>query len=892
MTIGQLWLTLNTCASLKRPYLKNYLLLISCLLTSLASLKAQAPVAAFSASVQQGCAPLRVTFRDESTGNPTFWNWEFGNGDLATTQNPTTTYTQPGTYTITLVARNADGTAGATRTDYITVYPSPVVSFTADRTTACLPANIQFTDQSTSTSGSINSWSWDFGDGESSTNQNPAHSYAASGFYNVTLTATSTSGCTATRAVGRYIRVISGITADFSYSNSPDCTSPYTVNFSNQTSAPGNMSYIWRFDDGTNVTTTNASHGYPAGSSHDVKLVARSDLGCADSVIKTVTVNGANAPFFSFNNTVPDCLDPLNVRFTAIDTNSPTAMYSWDFGGQGTAPGKTVDHRFASGGSYLITLTITDPSPSGCNATFSRNVTVVSTGGRPDPAFSVSDSISFCQQFETQFTFQGTNYTSYRWDFGDGNSSALLNPTHFYNDYGVYNARLYLTSASGCSEYAEHTIRIIQPTSSMITYNSPIEACDEITVDFSLTPPPSASFTFAFGDNQSDNTQATTLQHYYGSPGNYRPVLTLTDKGGCIATVNGTTIRVLGANPFYSQSTKALCDNGNVTFNSFIINNGNIINYTWDFGDSSPSPVDLNPVHPYTAPGVYPTSLTVTTQGPGTTTCTKTLTDTMRVYRTPTPVITNKDIVCAGETIRFVGSLAVADTSITWNWALGDGKTATTQNTSNTYTTAGDYTIQLQASNLLNCTGTTTKILPVLPPPVITKGPDPVIPVGTGTNLPVSYTGNIDTYAWTPSATLSCSDCAIPFANPQFTTTYNIAVTDQNGCTATERVTVNVVCNEENYFIPNTFSPNGDGMNDVFYPRGKGLYTIRSMRVFNRWGELVYEKKDFSSNDPATGWNGYYKGKPAGKDAYVYIAEIVCENAQIVVLKGNVTLIR
>jgi gliding motility-associated-like protein len=101
-----------------------------------------------------------------------------------------------------------------------------------------------------------------------------------------------------------------------------------------------------------------------------------------------------------------------------------------------------------------------------------------------------------------------------------------------------------------------------------------------------------------------------------------------------------------------------------------------------------------------------------------------------------------------------------------------------------------------------------------------------------------------------------------------------------------------VICEGKNYFVPNTFSPNNDGQNDVFYPRGTGLDRIQSMRIFNRWGEIVFEKKNFAANSPSDGWNGMIRGKSAASDAYVYIIEVVCDNGQVVPIKGNVTLIR
>jgi gliding motility-associated-like protein len=115
---------------------------------------------------------------------------------------------------------------------------------------------------------------------------------------------------------------------------------------------------------------------------------------------------------------------------------------------------------------------------------------------------------------------------------------------------------------------------------------------------------------------------------------------------------------------------------------------------------------------------------------------------------------------------------------------------------------------------------------------------------------------------------------------------------NDGGCSVADDISITVVCNGANIFIPNTFSPNNDGMNDIFYPRGKGVFTIKSFRVFNRWGQEVYEALNFNANDPSKGWNGYYNGRPAPADVYVYIIEVVCDNGVMLPSKGNVSLLR
>ena len=115
------------------------------------------------------CSPFTVTFIDQSTGNPTSWNWEFSNGTLSNVQNPVVTFSLPGTYSVKLVVQNANGIAQIERINYITVFPSPTADFSANITLSCIPAAINFTDLSTTPVGTITNWEWDFGDGGTST---------------------------------------------------------------------------------------------------------------------------------------------------------------------------------------------------------------------------------------------------------------------------------------------------------------------------------------------------------------------------------------------------------------------------------------------------------------------------------------------------------------------------------------------------------------------------------------------------------------------------------------------------------------------------------------------------------------------------------------------------
>jgi len=103
---------------------------------------------------------------------------------------------------------------------------------------------------------------------------------------------------------------------------------------------------------------------------------------------------------------------------------------------------------------------------------------------------------------------------------------------------------------------------------------------------------------------------------------------------------------------------------------------------------------------------------------------------------------------------------------------------------------------------------------------------------------------------------------------------------------------IKVFCENGQVFIPNTFTPDNDGINDRFLVRGEGIKSVKNFRIFNRWGELVFERSDFPPNQASFGWDGKVRGVLSTPDVYVYTAEVVCENDVLFTYKGNVTVIR
>ncbi len=121
---------------------------------------------------------------------------------------------------------------------------------------------------------------------------------------------------------------------------------------------------------------------------------------------------------------------------------------------------------------------------------------------------------------------------------------------------------------------------------------------------------------------------------------------------------------------------------------------------------------------------------------------------------------------------------------------------------------------------------------------------------------------------------------------------YVVEVSNNYVCSAKDSVLLKAGCNEKGIFIPTAFTPNSDGLNDRFTVNGMGVSIIKSLRIFNRWGEIVFEKRNFYPNDYNAAWNGKYRGVDAPAETYVYVADLECNTGEALIKKGSVTLIR
>ncbi len=239
----------------------------------------EAPVAAFSASPTSGKAPLTVSFTDKSTGSPTSWRWDFGDGKNSTEKNPVHKYSEPKLYSVKLTASNADGSNALTKTSYIAVsnvLNAPFTNFSATPTAGKVPLTAGFTDQST---GSPTLWKWNFGDGTNSIDKDPVHTYNKTGKYTVTLAASNANGKNELAKASCIVvsNVLNAPVAAFSAAPTSGST-PLPVRFTDQsTGSP--TSWKWSFGDGNNSAEKNPVHTYNKTGLYSVTLTVSNANG-------------------------------------------------------------------------------------------------------------------------------------------------------------------------------------------------------------------------------------------------------------------------------------------------------------------------------------------------------------------------------------------------------------------------------------------------------------------------------------------------------------------------------------------------------------------------------------------------------------------------------------
>lgn len=332
------------------------------------------PEARLATGTLEGTSPFIVELRDLSTGVPTAWSWDFGDGMTSTLQNPTHTYTTSGAFTVSLSVSNALGQDQVIEVDYILadIIP-PVAEFEATPKSGLAPLQVQFTD--VSGGGPATSWAWDFGDGNTSTQPNPTHTYTTSGIHTVTLTASNSYGMT--QRVRPNLIAVDFIPPVASFSGLPlTGNSPHVVQFTDESTAGTADTWQWWYGDGTSSTQQSPSHTYTAQGTYTVSLRASNAWGEDTATVIDYVVVGPGPPVLAaFTATPTTGAAPLAVQFTSHSLGNITE-WTWEFGDGATSELEHPNHVYTVPGQYNVSLEVANAGGSDDGIELEKFITV------------------------------------------------------------------------------------------------------------------------------------------------------------------------------------------------------------------------------------------------------------------------------------------------------------------------------------------------------------------------------------------------------------------------------------------------------------------------------------------------------------------------------------
>lgn len=952
------------------------------------------PLVSFGQSDSNGCIGLDLLFWDStmvdtSTGIQS-WDWDFGNGDVSSLQNPSTIYNVGGLYTATLLVTDSNGCTGIDST-IIEVFALPTIVASNDTaicigdsvqlgasggstyswlpnynitdtsianpiafpendtlyviegrdingcpnwdtvavdvnqveaffsaTSVCLNETTSFTDLSTS-DGVITNWNWNFdeptsGVNDSSTLQNPTHDYASQGFFNVSLSIVDDNLCSADTIV--QVVVQDAPTASFT-ADSVCFGQSHTFNSDSSFNGGANIiSYHWDFGVAGTLTDTsnipNTMFTYAAPGLYTVCLTIVTDQACAgnsDDTCFAVQVYDIPNTNFSVDSA---CFGNQN-NFTDLSspgTDAGIAISVWDFG-QNPAdtlvdlvPPFSTQFLYDTTGQYTVSLTQIDS-----NLCQNDHVETVYVFDNPSVDFSFT---TLCQSQDNDFvslpSFGTSSNISYYWDFDEGLGFQLGDSLETYSFVltGNHDITHVVVDAFGCSDTVVQSVNILAAPSAVITGDNSV--CRGISTQLTgaastVSVPP------AVYDWSVTASQTSTIT--YSPNADTRVFLTVTDGNGCFDTTS-IFIDVLEIPDADFDWTDA-CEDLQFTLNSLAQEGDALItNYTWNINSPISGAASFGtPNVSYLVPTADTLQVTFILEDANG--CIDSLSQTVIVdEQVNVTVLTPDFVLCPGDSIVIdlndtTQFLVSGVGSTLWSPSTGvsniNGDSITlSPNTSTTYT--------LTAFSTLNqCPSDDDNIIDVevAPDPIVTVDaiPNPVL-VGAISNISagvIPYDVNTDSLNWDNSTgTLNTSFGFNIEATPIEETTYPFQLVyyyDTLRCEKDSSITISVIteCNGEIIYVPNIFTPNDDGKNDEFRVTGYGIDVFNYLRIFDRWGQLMFEGIDIEMNNgkmnPGSGWLGTNQGgQKCNSGVYVYTYELICANGDVVRGSGNVTLIK
>ncbi len=743
---------------------------------------------AINPSSATGCAPFPVSFTNQSQ-NATLYSWHFGDGDTSTSISPAHIYTMPGTYTVTLSAKDtATCNILDTMVAVITVNIPPII--TVSNATVCVGSNATLTASGAST------YTWSTGNHTASISQSPT----------VTTTYTVTAGingCVNTATANIVINALPVLTV-----NSPTICAGNAATLT----AGGATTYTW------NTTATSSSIIVNPVITTIYTVTGTDNNSCKNKITTTVTVTPS--PVI----TIP----PANacIGSTATITASGAITYTWNTGS--ISPSIVISPTVST--NYSVTGTNT----LGCISTKSVTLQVHAL-----PIISVGSGI-ICQG--TSFVLAATGATSYIWSTGATGIAITVSPsvTTTYTIIGADN--------NNCMDTTFATI-VVDP-SPTITVNSP-SICVGNTATLTAV-----SSTNNYSWNTGDTT--SVIMSYPNATTNYT---VWSSNGTCTAYKISTVYVLANHTHLTSGGNIGMCTGDSIKLQT----NASYVSYQWNTGQTTPTIDALQA-------GTYIVQ-TIDNNG-----C-KGI-DSVKVHVDSKVALPLKDTtICSGDHLQ----LHVIDGYYTYLWLPPYNlNNNTIYNPKAHPTTTIIYTVSVTNGSCMNTNTITVFVNPI--PQISVKPKYTVLLEGEVVTLQAQAH---DSCNWWPANWLTCSTgCNTTIATAYEDITYTVSTTNSFGCSASTTAKIKLDM-ESSFYIPNTFSPNGDCINETFKPVWMHIHNYKIL-IFDRWGLLL-----FQSDDPDAGWDGMYKSNKCQEDVYVYKATYMDdENNNQHSLAGTVTIVR
>jgi gliding motility-associated-like protein len=657
--------------------------------------------ASFFTDKEGDCAPALIRFSNTTTGataNATY-HWDFGNGNTSALINPSASYEMEKQYTVTLTVKDGNSQSSTTKT--ITVYNKPKVDFSVVNNKFCLPDAAEFLPKIVPGSGEVQTLTWDYGDGQTNTsfgNEPVNYLYQHPIVATVTLTASNSFGCYNTIQKKNILRVLPAVVPIFQSDKVFVCKSFDKVTFTNESTGPGTLSYLWDFGDNTTSNEKEPIHVFNKSGAFKVTLKVISSEGCVKTS-EPLTINVENfesnfsAPalmcendYYVLNNTSSPV--PTATRWT-IDNNFETITYG----------SQNIGYYFNKTGTIPITIINNFGT---CVQTFSKNLTIKP---KPSQAPFIGIQVGKCGAPDI-LRFNDTTTGTVKWDWTLDSWGNVTRTTKSF-DYpitqnGTYYIMLKRTNAEGCTQNVNQIIQVMSPVAYIqlksSTSNNGTQSCGPFTASFKATGSDSIvqyNWTFSNGGNST----AAEPEKAFNTEGNHIISLAYTLANGCTGTTSfSVTVYGMPKPDFSHINGPNLCGSTATQINNSTIGATSAFYWNFDVDNPNSSYYNISSTHVYTAEGKYSVGL-IAVNG----TCRDTIIkkDFFNVLP-PFARIAEVQNTCAG-TRGMVTFKHASVKGITGTWDFGDGTTApfnqNQETISHNYTATGKYTTRLTITN-------------------------------------------------------------------------------------------------------------------------------------------------------------------------------------------------